>query len=103
MQNTSKIPNIPNYLVKNFFIAGVNQDILACKYTNPSTALAKILENKAYNIEPEVLFSMYQQKERVTDYLQVREVVVNRIVCLPRESRCRVQCPRSKVLHIHDN
>lgn len=29
MQNTAKIPNQPNTLLKNFFIAGVNQKTLA--------------------------------------------------------------------------
>ncbi len=31
MQNTSKIPNIPNSLIKNFFLAGVNQKTLSSK------------------------------------------------------------------------
>jgi hypothetical protein len=73
MQNTSSIPNVPNTLINNFFIAGVNQQTLSCTIkTNLTPIIAKILENKAYNIPPEVLFTMYETKERVSDYLEVR-------------------------------
>lgn len=37
--------------------------------------IGRILDNKAYNIPPEVLFTMYEAKERVAAFLQVTSLI----------------------------
>ena len=67
MQNVSRIQRHPDTLIKNFFIAGLSQQTLK----NDIFPQGKEDENKRdlFNLTPEMLFSLYEEPEKMEMYL----------------------------------
>jgi hypothetical protein len=61
MQNTTHHKEQPDKLIENFFISGVSQPQLMCKF-NKVTGASRI--------NPEILFSLYQDSESCLNLVQ---------------------------------
>ena len=66
MQNVSRIQRHPDTLIKNFFIAGLSQNTLRDEIFPASNFNEK---RDLYNLAPEMLFSLYEEPEKMYMYL----------------------------------
>ena len=62
MQSTSSVKSSLSVLIKNFFIAGLSQETIRTR--------VDMKFQDQINIEPEILFSMYQSNSEMQSYLK---------------------------------
>jgi len=68
MQNVSRIQKHPDTLIKNFFIAGLSQHTLRDEIF-PETS-KEVMKKDLFNLDPQMLFSLYEEPEKMSLYLQ---------------------------------
>lgn len=66
MQNVSRIQRHPDTLIKNFFISGLSQTTLRDEIFPAGNDTEK---RDLYNLQPEMLFSLYEEPEKMNMYL----------------------------------